>query len=435
MSIEPAPLARDYEALGRSAYMLVEELYPICRSITGEGVRQTLDILERLVPLTLTSVASGTRVFDWEVPREWNIRDAYIKDRTGRRVVDFRASNLHVVNYSVPVHTRMSLSELRVHLHTLPAQPDWIPYRTSYYQETWGFCLTQRQLDALPEDDYEVCIDSSLTPGHLTLAELYLPGQVTDEVLIYTHTCHPSLGNDNLSALAVTTLLAQHWLNSAPHHYTYRFVFGPANIGSITWLSQNESLTTSIRHGLVLASLGDRGNLTYKRSRRGNADIDRITEYVVASHAGACEDFSPYGYDERQFCSPGFNLPVGRLTRAPNATYPEYHTSADDLDFITASALGESLRACEEILSIVDQNARFVNLSPKCEPRLGPRGLFRVVGGRPSEFEHALLWVLNQSDGDSDLLSIANKSRLDFRVITTAAEALLEAGLLRRVAD
>jgi aminopeptidase-like protein len=430
-----APLDYDYEALGRSAYLLVEELYPLCRSITGQGVRDTLNILERFVPLTRTSVASGTKAFDWEVPREWTIRDAYIKDATGQRIVDFRASNLHVVGYSIPTHTRMKLADLRAHLHTIPERPDWIPYRTSYYHEAWGFCLTQRQLDSLVDGEYEVCIDSSLEPGQLTLAELYVPGVVKDEVLIYTHTCHPSLCNDNLSALSVTTLLAQRLLSSAPHHFSYRFVFGPATIGSIAWLQGNEAHTADIRHGLVLASLGDRGQLTYKRSRRGNADIDRVADYVVARHAGVFEDFSPYGYDERQFCSPGFNLPVGRLTRAPNGTYPEYHTSADNLDFISASALGESLRACEEILGIVDQNARFLNLSPKCEPRLGPRGLFRVTGGRsPSEFEHALLWVLNQSDGDADLLAIAIRSRLDFSVIASAAQALREAGLLQRVA-
>jgi aminopeptidase-like protein len=286
----------------------------------------------------------------------------------------------------------------------------------------------------LLDDEYDVCIDSTLEPGHLTLAELFVPGQVEDEVLIYTHTCHPSLCNDNLSALAVAALLARRWASSGPHHFSCRFVFGPGTIGSITWLHGNETRAPAIRHGLVLASLGDRGHLTYKRSRRGDADIDRIAGYVVAGHAGTCEDFSPYGYDERQFCSPGFNLPVGRLTRTPNGTYPEYHTSADGLDFITPSALGDSLRACEQILGIVEQNGRFLNLSPKCEPRLGPRGLFRATGGlSPGEFEHALLWVLNQSDGDVDLLTIALKSRLDFQVIASAAKALVDAGLLQRV--
>jgi aminopeptidase-like protein len=422
---------RDYEALGNTAYDLAKVLYPICRSITGQGVRDTLDILERHVQLRRTNVPSGTKVFDWQVPLEWNIRDAYIKDSSGKRVVDFRDSNLQVVNYSTPVQTRMSLQELKPRLHAIPDQPDWIPYRTSYYSENWGFCLTQRQLDSLAEDDYEVVIDSTLQSGNLTLAECVVPGEVNDEVVIYTHTCHPSLCNDNLSAIAVSTLLAKFW-STKQHHFTYRFVFGPTTIGSIAWLSCNEQNTTRVRHGLVLASLGDQGQLVYKRSRRGNADIDRIAEYVATQHAGRIEDFSPYGYDERQFCSPGFNLPIGRLSRTPNGTYPEYHTSADNLDFISAAALGEALQACEEILHIVDNNVRYVNLAPKCEPRLGPRGLFRATGGRgPSEFEHALLWVLNQSDGENDLLSISNKSKLDFFLVLQAAHSLEEVGLVR----
>lgn len=417
------------------AYALVRELYPICRSITGRGVHQTLDILERFIPLKRTPVASGTKVFDWEVPLEWNIQDAWIKDLSGRRVVDFRAHNLHVVNYSVPVRGRMTLRELKTHLHTVPEHLDWIPYRTSYYRESWGFCLSQNQLESLHDDEYEVCIDSTLAPGHLTLAECVLPGQVPDEVLIYTHTCHPSLCNDNLSAISVATLLAQRWRQSGPHYYSYRFVFAPTTIGAIAWLSLNQSRTGAIRHGLVLASLGDRGAFTYKRSRRGNADIDRIVEHVVSEIRGArCEDFSPYGYDERQFCSPGFNLPVGRLTRTPNGCYPEYHTSADNLDFITPQALNESLEICTEILAMIDANTCFLNLSPECEPRLGARGLYAATGGRgPADFELALLWVLNQSDGLNDLLAIAQKSRFPFQLIASAAQALLQCGLLRRL--
>jgi len=425
----------EYAELGAAAYSMIEDLYPICRSITGRGVRDTLDILERRIPLKRTHIATGTPVFDWSIPPEWNIEDAYIQDVAGRRIVDFRRSNLHVVNYSVPIKRRMSLDTLKPHLHSLPDHPDWIPYRTSYYREDWGFCLSQRQLDGLRDAEYDVCIDSSLVPGVLTLAECVVPGAVPEEVLIYTHDCHPSLCNDNLAALSIATLLAQRRALSGHNHYSYRFIFGPATIGSIAWLQLNESRVGAVRHGLVLASLGDRGPLTYKRSRRGKAGIDRVAEYVLGRQVGgACEDFSPYGYDERQFCSPGFNLPVGRLTRTPNGRYPEYHTSADNLDFVTIPALADSLRTCEEIMSLLDANGRFVNLSPKCEPRLGPRGLFNVVGGHsPSNFEHAILWVLNQSDGYADLLAIADRSGLDFRLISTAATALERAGLLRRM--
>lgn len=424
----------EYAQLGADAHALISELYPLCRSITGQGVSDTLDILERRLPLARTLVPSGTQVFDWTVPAEWNIRDAYIQDASGRRVVDFRQSNLHVVNYSPPVRLKMTLRELRSRLHTIPAHPDWIPYRTSYYREEWGFCLSQRQLDELQEGDYEVCVDSTLAPGALTLAECVIPGKVPEEVLVYAHDCHPSLCNDNLSGLAVAALLAQRRMRSGDRHYTCRFVFGPTTIGSIAWLALNEARVGSVKHGLVLASLGDPGCLTYKRSRNGAHEIDRVCEHIVRGRfAGACEDFSPYGYDERQFCSPGFNLPVGRLTRTPNGRYPQYHTSADNLEFVTPAALGQSLQACEEILAVLDANGRYLNLSPKCEPRLGPRGLFNVAGGHgPGEFELAVLWVLNLSDGATDLLGIAGRSGLEFRLIAAAAAALLDSGLLRR---
>ena len=428
---DPIFAARDQ---GAAAYALIEELYPICRSITGPGVTATLDIIERFVPLKRTQVPTGTKVFDWEVPREWTIRDAFIKNAAGDRVVDFKKHNLHVVSYAVPLRAKMSRTELEPYLYSIPENPDWIPYRTSYYRESWGFCVSQRQREALGDGPFEVEIDSDLKPGVLTYGEALLKGETEEEVLIYTHICHPSLCNDNLSAIAVACLLAQR-LAARTHGLSYRFIFGPVTIGSITWLAMNEARVANIRHGLVLASLGDRGALTYKRSRRGDAEIDRILGFLAETgRVGAIEDFSPYGYDERQFCSPGFNLPVGRLTRTPNARYAEYHTSADNLDFVTSEALGDSLAALETIIAIIELNARYINLAPKCEPRLGPRGIFRNTGGRnPSEFEHAILWVLNQSDGGPDLLSIAAKSKLSFSLIAEAATALAEAGLLARV--
>jgi aminopeptidase-like protein len=417
--------------VGAELHALVRELYPICRSITGAGARATLDAIGRFAPLSRTEVPSATKVFDWEVPREWNIRDAWIANAAGERVVDFRRHNLHVVNYSMPIRARMSLADLRPHLHSLPDHPGWIPYRTSYYRDTWGFCLTHEQLQALPEGEYEVCIDSTLASGALSIGEAVLPGESSDEVLVWTHICHPSLCNDNLSAIAVAAFLARS-VAERPRALTYRFVFAPTTIGSITWLALNESAVGRIRHGLVLASLGDRGAFVYKRSRRGDAEVDRVVEYVLSrGGAGSTEDFSPYGYDERQFCSPGFDLPVGRLTRTPNGRYPEYHTSGDNLDFVTAASLAASLQTCQTICSVLEGNQRYRNLVPKCEPRLGPRGLYSNVTGRnPSEFEHALLWVLNQSDGRHDLLSIAQRSRIDFAVICSAATALRDAGLL-----
>jgi aminopeptidase-like protein len=411
----------------------MEELYPICRSITGDGLRETLALISARAPLVLSEVASGTPVFDWEVPLEWNVREAWIEDPAGRRVVDLRNHTLHLMSYSVPVNRTLSLAELRPHLHSLPDHPDWIPYRTTYYREDWGFCLTHRALESLVEGQYKVHIDSSLTQGCLTYGECVIQGESDDEFLIFTHICHPSLCNDNLTGIALAVALAAELRASHPR-LTFRFVFGPGTIGSIVWLARNEANIAHVRHGLVLGLLGDSGPLTYKRSRRGSADIDRIASHVLAgiSPSSRCVDFSPYGYDERQLCSPGFNLPVGRLTRTPNGEYPEYHSSADDFSILSDDALAESLLACATMMRIADRNESYLNLNPKCEPRLGKRGLFRPTGGtEPGAFEHALLWVLNQSDGSSSLLDIADQSRLPFATIAEAADALLAVDLLR----
>jgi aminopeptidase-like protein len=419
---------------GRELHALVERLYPLCRSITGDGVRSTLDIVGEHLPLTVHEVPTGTRVFDWTVPREWNIRDAYIADATGRRVVDFAESNLHVVGYSVPVDTTMPLDELLPHLHSLPEQPDLIPYRTSYYQETWGFCLAQRTLDSLVDDDYRVVIDSTLADGSLTYAEHVVPGRVSDEVIISCHTCHPSLANDNLAAIAVATRLAHRLAESNPW-YTYRFLFMPGTIGSITWLARNHERIGKVRHGLVLACAGDSGSLTYKRSRRGDADIDKVTRYVLetSGRAHRIVDFSPYGYDERQYCSPGFNLGVGCLTRTPYAAYPEYHTSADNPGFVSPDAMVDTLDTVTEILGVLDRDRRYLNLSPYGEPQLGKRGLYESLGGRSDtkQAQLAMLWVLNFSDGEHSLLDIARRSELPFAAVVVAADALHDAGLLK----
>jgi len=298
--------------IGWELHRFAAELYPICRSITGDGIRRTLALLQSRIPLQIVEIPTGTPVFDWTVPKEWNIRDAYIKASDGKRVVNFRQCNLHVLHYSTPVHTAMPLHELKPHLFTLPEHPDWIPYRTSYYQENWGFCLSHNQMLALEDGDYEVCIDSSLEDGHLTYGECYVRGGSTDEVLISCHVCHPSLANDNLSGLSVAVFLAQ-LLSGLELHYSYRFLFIPGTIGAITWLARNREAVGRIRHGLVLTCIGDAGGFHYKKSRRGNAEIDRAAAHVLRHCSDSPEilDFSPYGYDERQYCSPGFNLPVG----------------------------------------------------------------------------------------------------------------------------
>lgn len=421
-------------APGEEMYALVERLYPLCRSITGDGVRATLDIVGEYLPLDVREVPTGTRVLDWTVPQEWNIRDAYVADADGRRVVDFQESSLHVLGYSVPVDRTMPLSELRPHLHTLPEHPSWVPYRTSYYRPEWGFCLAQETLDALPDGDYEVRIDSTLTDGHLTYAEHVVPGRVPDEVIVSCHVCHPSLANDNLAGIAVATHLAR-WLADRRPYYTYRFLFAPGTIGAITWLARNAERIDRVRHGLVLACAGDPGQLTYKRSRRGDAEIDRVLAHVLAGSGRPHEirEFTPYGYDERQFCSPGFDLGVGSLSRTPYAGYPEYHTSADDLGFVTPAALADTLAVCREAFTVLDRNRRYVNLSPYGEPQLGRRGLYDSLGGRSDakEAQMAMLWVLSLSDGEHALLDVAERAGLPFDTVAAAADALRDAGLIK----
>lgn len=419
---------------GREMYSLIERLYPLCRSITGPGTEATLAALQEAVPLTIERVPTGTQVFDWIVPRVWTIRDAYVKDPSGRRVIDFQESNLHVVGYSRPVHAHLSLDELKQRLFTLPEHPDWIPYRTSYYTDNWGLCAARSVVSALPEGTYEVCVDAILDDGHLVYGEYLHPGANKEEVLFSTHICHPSLCNDNLSGIALTLELAK-LISKVKTHYSYRFLFIPGTIGSIAWLSRMGERARVVKHGLVVTCVGDSGPFRYKRSRRGNAEIDRVVEHILA-HSGKKHhvyDFSPYGYDERQYCSPGLNLAVGSLTRSSHGQYPQYHTSADDLNLVSAESLQESLATYLRVIAALETNRVYVNTSPFCEPQLGRRGLYDDIGGRPDAdaFRMALLWVLNFSDGEHSLLDIAEKSRLEIDLISDAADALRHADLLR----
>jgi aminopeptidase-like protein len=419
--------------IGDEIYALAANLYPICRSITGNGVRETLRVMGQLIPLAVREVPTGTQVFDWTIPREWNIRDAYIKTSAGDRIVDFAHHNLHVLHYSAPVRASLSLAELQPHLFSLPEEPDLIPYRTSYYKEQWGFCLPHRQREALREDTYEVVIDSELKDGALTWGEYLHRGGSDEEVLLTAHVCHPSLANDNCSALALLSHLAKR-LAGLETRYTYRFLFAPGTIGSIAWLASNGEAASRIRHGLVLSCVGDGGGPTYKRSRRGNAFIDRTVAHVL-THSGlnpTMIDFSPYGYDERQFCSPGFNLPIGLFQRSQFGKFREYHTSADNLDFISATHLAQSYRLIVSVIDVLENERTLVNLNPKCEPQLGRRGLYDAIGGDKEvpDRNMAMLWVLNLSDGGHSLLDIAERSGLPFQVVASAADRLEAAGLL-----
>jgi aminopeptidase-like protein len=426
----------DTNEIGEEMFRFISKCYPICRSITGNGVRETLSIIGSIIPIEKHEIPSGTPVFDWVIPHEWNIKQAYIKDPKGNKLIDFTDLNLHVLNYSTPVQKHISLDELQEHIFTIPEQPELVPYRTSYYQENWGFCMSHNQFMGLEDGMYEVLVESSLEEGYLTYGEYFLPGENKDEVLISTHICHPSLCNDNLSGLAVSAFLARS-LRKESLRYSYRFIFVPATIGSIAWLSVNEKKLNGIKHGLVITLLGDSSAFTYKRSRRGDAEIDSVVEHYL-KYSGKSHNvinFIPYGYDERQYCSPGFNLPVGCLTRTPHAEFPEYHTSADNLDFVAAKNLAESLTALLDVLFILENNHAYINQNPKCEPMLGRRGLYQKIGGRNDsrETQLAALWVLNLSDGCNTLLDIADRSGMQFKVIKNAADALIECALLKQV--
>jgi aminopeptidase-like protein len=419
--------------IGEEIYALAAKIYPICRSITGNGVRDTLGLLAAHIDLEVHEVPTGTAVFDWTIPREWNIRDAYVKDRHDQKVVDFNKSNLHVMSYSVPVSKHVPLAELKQHLYTLPEQPDLIPYRTSYYAEDWGFCLPHRQFENLQDETYEVLIDASLEDGHLTYGEYLHKGETTDEFLLSAHVCHPSLANDNCSGVALLTHLAKR-MAGLRTRYSYRFLFAPGTIGAITWLARNEEHSQRIKHGLVISMVGDGGGPTYKKSRRGNAKIDRAMMHSL-HHSGLTPtilDFFPYGYDERQYCSPGFNLPVGLFQRSRFGKIPQYHTSADNLDFIRSSHLAQSFRLIVDALEVIENDAVYRNAMPKCEPQLGKYGLYGAVGGNrdAAAASMAMLWILNLSDGGHSLLDIAERADLPFTVVRGTAQRLQQHGLL-----
>jgi aminopeptidase-like protein len=434
MAVKVKPSAN--ESLGLEMYDFISTMYPICRSITGNGVRETLKLIEKQIPIRTFEVPTGTKVFDWEIPKEWNIRDGYIKNQNGDKIIDFKKLNLHVLNYSIPVEGKMNLSALKEHIFTIPDNPDWVPYRTSYYAEKWGFCMSHNQLTSLKEVEYEVVIDSSLTQGSLTYGEYYIKGKSEKEVLITTHICHPSLCNDNLSGIAVCTYLAD-LINKSDPYYSYRFLFIPGTIGAIAWLAQNESILKNIKFGLVTSLLGIQSSFTYKRSRSGEERIDRIVEYVLKNENTDHEviDFIPYGYDERQFCSPGINLPVGNLSRVPYGQYPEYHSSADNLQLISPEALYGSFELLNKIVLHIEADRKYLNLFPKGEPQLGKRGLYDNVGGQndSKQIQMAFLWILNYSDGDHSLMDVAIRSKISVEILKQASVMLLEKGLLKEI--
>lgn len=415
---------------------LVRELFPINRSLTGAGVRETLAILARYIKLEVREVPSGSAVLDWHVPLEWNIRSATIKTVDGHCLVDFAENNLHVVGYSKPIHKEVTRVELARHVHTLPDQPELIPYRTGYFADDWGFCMTDNLWKTMQDDSYVVDIDSDLSPGSLAYGEFFLPGASSEEVLITAHICHPSLANDNLSGIAVAVALAMRQVQRQSR-LGFRVLFLPATIGAITWLAHNERHLDRIRYGLVLTCIGDSGCFHYKQSRSG-WPIDDAVAHVLhhSGHPHEIMAFNPYGYDERQFCSPGFDLPVGCLMRSVHGTFPEYHTSADNLDFVKPDALDRSYAVLASLLDLLDANRIYARTDGRGEPQLGHRGLYRAIAGQKEAgdaSEMDFLWVLNLADGKHSLLEMADRADIPFSRIQKAALIALDAELIREV--
>lgn len=421
--------------VGSVMYQLCKELWPITRSITGDGVRETLSILQRELPdLKIYAVESGTNVFDWQVPNEWNISDAYIEDEQGQRIIDFKENNLHVVGYSTPVDKWVGLEELEMHLYSLPEQPDAIPYVTSYYKERWGFCITHAMRQQLREQKYHVVIKSVLKPGVLNYAELIIPGKKSQEVLISTYVCHPSMANNELSGPVVVTQLAKYIQDNKNRNYTYRMVFIPETIGSITYLSKNgEHLKKNVIAGFNVSCVGDDRCYSYLPSRNGDTLSDRV---AIAALNSIDRNFKRYtwlsrGSDERQYCAPGIDLPIATIMRSKYGEYPEYHTSLDDLiNVVTPDGLNGGFNALKMALDIIETNA-YPKIEVFCEPQLGKRDLYPTLSTKESGAKvRAMMNLITYSDGSKSLLEISELIGEDYFSLLGIVKKLVDAEVM-----
>jgi len=418
-------------------YKLLKELFPICRSITGDGLKKTLDIISKYVPIRINKIQTGKKIFDWKVPEEWNIESAYIKNKSGKKIVDFSKNNLHVVSYSEPTQGWFSLAELKKHLHTLPNRPNAIPYITSYYKRDWGFCISYNQYKTLSDEKYYVEINSQFKKGNLLIAEARLPGKIKKDILLSSYICHPSMANDSLSGVVLLSKLYEK-LKSENRYYGYRFIFIPETIGSIAYLHKNKTDVKSWMHaGLICTCVGDSGKFNYKKSRLGNSPIDKVAENILkySNHKYLIRDFWPEGSDERQFCSPGFNLPVGSLMRSVYGEFPEYHTSEDNLQFVKKEYLDESFELYFSLLQGLQLNGIFNNTISYCEPHLSKYDLYPSSASHLTRTEDLrnMLWILNYSDGNTPLVEIANKIKRSILDLKVPIKELESKGLLERV--
>ncbi len=418
------------ESIGNSIYELAEKLFPICRSLSGDGVRESLRVIQNYVPeLQMHEVKSGTKCFDWIVPDEWNIKDAYIIDPDGNKIAEFEKSNLHVVGYSLPVDRTMPWEELDKHLHSIEGQPDAIPYVTSYYKKEWGFCLPHNQRKSLKKGDYKVFIDSSLKPGHLTYGECVFPGQLDEEVFISTNICHPSLANDELSGPIVATFIAKHLAEKKDRRYTYRLIWIPETIGAIIYLSKHLAhLKEKVIAGYTLSCLGDDNSYSMIESRLGNTLSDRVADHVLKHMASEYEHYSylDRGSDERQYCSPKIDLPIASLSRTKADKFPEYHTSNDNLEFISPQGLAGGHDLVVKCLDSIERNQRYKAVMSG-EPQLSKYGVYPTLSkkGSAAGFYKNLLDVLAYSDGNMDLLQISEKLDIDMQNLFEITDILL----------
>lgn len=419
---------------GKEMYALAQRMFPICRSITGNGVRQTLTIVKELIPdLEICEVPTGTEVFDWTVPKEWNIAEAYIENGNGERIIDFKNSNLHVLGYSVPVDCYVSKEELLSHVYVEEAQPDAIPYVTSYYKERWGFCMTKNQRDALEEGTYHCVIKSTLTQGSLTYAEAVIPGQTSEEILLSTYVCHPSMANNELSGPVVQTYLYQ-WLKQQKNlHYTYRFVFIPETIGSITYISKNLiHMKEHIKAGFLLSCVGDERAYSYIPTRKGGTLADKVALKILQEkHPEFVRyTFMDRGSDERQYNAPGVDIPVCGICRSKYGVYPEYHTSLDNMDLITPAGLQGSYELMTDMITLLEYN-RYYKIECLCEPQLGKRGLQATISQKGTYGGVLTLRdLIAYSDGESDLIDISETIHVPVEELYPMVDQLLEQGLL-----
>lgn len=422
--------------VGKQMYLFAEELFPLCRSITGDGVRETFKRIQKFLPeLKIFEIPTGTKCFDWTIPKEWNISDAYIKNSAGERIVDFQKSNLHVVNYSIPVNLKMNKEELRPNLYTLPQMPDAIPYVTSYYQEKWGFCLSQNLLDSMKEDEYHVVIDSKLRDGSLSYAELLIPGQTDKEIFLSTYTCHPSMANNETSGPVLATFLAK-FIAEEKRKYSYRIIFVPETIGAIAYLSKNiEAMKAKIHAGFQLTCVGDDRAYSYMPSRKGNTITDKIIKHALKHKVTSYRSYSflERGSDERQYCAPGVELPVASIMRTKYAQYPEYHTSLDNMSLISAEGFQGSYNIHIECIKLLENNETYV-ATVLGEPQLGKRGLRSNTGARGLVVNFLTISnILAYADGEADLIDLAESLNMYALDLVPSIEVLLQHELLKKV--